>query len=139
MSRPAAALHNQVRAFAGWPGTTAAFELRAPGAADDGASSGGSSPAEQLELKIVRTRVAPAEAWKGGAAGSSGELRHVACSREGIFIRCGDGSVLEVLELQAPGKKVMAARDFANGLRGRELVWVESPAAVAAAAPVAAA
>jgi hypothetical protein len=30
---------------------------------------------------------------------------------------------LQVLELQAPGKRVMAARDFANGLKGRTLLW----------------
>jgi glycerol-3-phosphate responsive antiterminator len=28
-----------------------------------------------------------------------------------------------VLELQAPGKRVMAAKDFLNGLKGRTLVW----------------
>ena len=30
---------------------------------------------------------------------------------------------LQVLEVQAPGKRVMAARDFANGLKGRTLLW----------------
>lgn len=29
----------------------------------------------------------------------------------------------QVLELQAPGKRVMAARDFLNGMKGRTLVW----------------
>ena len=57
----------------------------------------------------------------------------MACSRDGMFVHCGDGSVLELLEVQAPGKKVVAARDFANGLRGRELAWL--PARAPAAAP----
>ena len=39
----------------------------------------------------------------------------------------------QVLELQAPGKRVMAAKDFVNGLKGRTLVWqpVQQPARVA--------
>jgi methionyl-tRNA formyltransferase len=36
-----------------------------------------------------------------------------------LRVVCGDGSVLGVLELQPPGKKVMAARDFLNGLAFR--------------------
>jgi len=31
--------------------------------------------------------------------------------------------LLQVLELQAPGKRAMAARDFVNGLKGRTLLW----------------
>lgn len=40
----------------------------------------------------------------------------------------------QVLELQAPGKRAMAARDFVNGLKGRSLVWqpLQAPAGVAA-------
>lgn len=39
----------------------------------------------------------------------------------------------QVLELQAPGKRVMAARDFVNGLKGRSLVW--QPVQAAAGMP----
>ncbi len=134
-SRPAQALHDQVRAFAGWPGTSATFAVQAPDAEASGAgSSSGNgssgSSGEQMELKIVRTRVAPQSAWKGGSSG-----RQVAVGREGMFIRCAEGSVLEVLEVQAPSKKVMTARDLANGLNGRVLAWQElqQPAPVAAA------
>lgn len=41
----------------------------------------------------------------------------------------------QVLELQAPGKRVMAARDFVNGLKGRTLSWqpAQQPQPAAAA------
>lgn len=40
----------------------------------------------------------------------------------------------QVLEVQAPGKRVMAARDFVNGLKGRTLLWqpLAQPAAAGA-------
>lgn len=39
----------------------------------------------------------------------------VAAGKEGIDIACGDGQVLRVLELQAPGKKKMSAADYLRG------------------------
>lgn len=46
-------------------------------------------------------------------------------AQEGSFcVRCGDGSVLALLELQPVGKKVMKAKNFFNGLRGRTLSYV---------------
>lgn len=32
-------------------------------------------------------------------------------------VRCGDGSVLKLLKLQRPGKKILSAKDLLNGLR----------------------
>ena len=40
-----------------------------------------------------------------------------------LSVVCGDGSVLGVLELQPSGKKVMDAKSFINGTRGRTLQW----------------
>ena len=37
---------------------------------------------------------------------------------------CGDGSRLAIEELQPVGKKVMRAKNFFNGLRGRKLRYV---------------
>jgi methionyl-tRNA formyltransferase len=34
---------------------------------------------------------------------------------------CGDGSVLEVLQLQPPTKKAMEPKAFFNGLAGKQL------------------
>ncbi len=39
----------------------------------------------------------------------------VAAGKEGIDIACGDGKVLRILELQAPGKKKMSAADYLRG------------------------
>lgn len=39
----------------------------------------------------------------------------VSAGKEGIDIACGDGQVLRVLELQAPGKKKMSAADYLRG------------------------
>lgn len=39
----------------------------------------------------------------------------VSAGEEGIDIACGDGQVLRVLELQAPGKKRMSAGDYLRG------------------------
>ncbi len=46
-----------------------------------------------------------------------------------LRVVCGDGSVLGITELQPPGKKVQAARDFLNGLRGQYAIrWTVPPA-----------
>ena len=46
-----------------------------------------------------------------------------------LRVVCGDGSVLGITELQPPGKRVQAVRDFVNGLRGQYAVrWTVPPA-----------
>ena len=87
----AQACHNKVRGFAGWPGTFATF--RQSGGGGGGGSSSSSSDsgdAADMELKVVRTTLAEPSAWRGG------DEREVAATKEGLFIRCGDGSVLQV-------------------------------------------
>ncbi|XP_051141512.1 uncharacterized protein LOC127258628 [Andrographis paniculata] len=101
----AAVIHNKVRAFAGWPGT------RVKVAAVDPESS----MQKTIELKIITTKVNndpdPHISETDGAFLSKGSL---------IF-PCGSGTYLEVLEVQLPGKKVVDAAAFWNGLRGRRL------------------
>jgi methionyl-tRNA formyltransferase len=38
-------------------------------------------------------------------------------SEMGIRVQCGEGTVLELLEVQMPGKKKISGREFANGVR----------------------
>jgi len=38
-------------------------------------------------------------------------------TERGIKVMCGEGSVLEILDVQPPGKRRMSARDYANGAR----------------------
>ena len=76
-SKPAWALHNQVRGLSPWPGAVMEFEGR--------------------PLKIHRARV----------TGEGGPMR----------IPCGDGQYLELLAVQAEGRKAMPADEFLRGTR----------------------
>lgn len=106
-------IHNKVRGFAGWPGTWAWFELLEEGGKEEG---------ELVRLKIVTTRVVEVE---GGVGGRGVEL--VGGKGGGLRVVCGDGSALDLLEVQPPGKKVMDSKSYANGLRGRRLRWKPMP------------
>lgn len=94
--------HNKVRAFAEWPGAKCKFQTR---------SSDGQI--KTLELKIITTRV-------GGSVENSDGL--VKLIGDALVVPCGDNTTLEILELQPPGKKVMRAKDFCNGLRGQQIL-----------------
>lgn len=43
-----------------------------------------------------------------------------------FYISCGGGGLLALEEVQPAGKKVMKAKNFFNGLRGRKLMYVRS-------------
>ena len=65
-------------------------------------------------LKLVRATVdAAAQASSGPAGAIQGAGKGVG---EGL-VACGVGTLLRLLEVQAPGKRVQAWRDFANGAR----------------------
>lgn len=87
-SQPALVCHNKVRGFAGWPSTFATFRQQAAGSTASGSS--GSNAEELVELKLVRTRVAEPAAWQGSSE------QEVTATKDGLFIRCTDGSVLQV-------------------------------------------
>ena len=140
----AANVHNKCRAFAGWPGVWSLFDMgggkgqeAAAGAEDDeGGAGAGAAAAEKV--KLITTRVLPAgEASElpfagdsalagGGEAGGPDVCRAVVVDAKAgrLFVACGGGGVLELLEVQPPGKRRMDARSFANGLRGEPLRWV---------------
>lgn len=95
-------LHNKVRAFAGWPGTRARIQV-----------VDYSGNPVTLEIKIVTSR--PAE-----NLGIQTDGKKIFVSDGALFVPCAGKSWLEVLELQLPGKKVMTALDFWNGLQGKK-------------------
>jgi len=66
-------------------------------------------------VKVVTTRVSPQ---------IKAARFEIFLEADGLELVCQDGSVLNILELQAPGKRVMTARDFWNGLRTKSLRWV---------------
>lgn len=98
-------LHNKVRAFAGWPGTRAKVVV-----ADDK-----SGCHNILEFKIITTRV--------GINYSSQETQadEICFVKDALVFPCGGRTALEVLEVQLPGKKVVSAGAFWNGMQGKRL------------------
>jgi len=90
-------LHNKVRAFAGWPGTKLSISLNE----------------DVIEMKVIKTKVS-----KNTLNLKIGELFF---TPQSLCLGCGNNSVLEVLEMQLPGKKPVTAKDFQNGIRNQEL------------------
>lgn len=102
----AAIVHNKVRAFAGWPGTWGDFVV----------TDKTSGKEEAVRLKVIKSRVLRAE------GGMCLGVHDVTLTKDGYLkIICDDGSVLGVASVQPPGKKVMSAVAFWNGLRGKSL------------------
>jgi methionyl-tRNA formyltransferase len=88
---PALAIHNRVRGLLPWPGAFTRFRGQT--------------------LHIWKSQV------KDAAAGQPGRVRRVGKS---LQVVCGDGSALELLELQLEGKKRIGGEAFANGQRLKE-------------------
>lgn len=101
----ASVLHNKVRAFAGWPGTRAKLLV-----VDDKTSN-----IDLLELKIITTRISSNNNIPRNEADAISFIKNA------LIFPCGGCTELEVLEVQLPGKKVMGAAAFWNGLRGKKL------------------
>ena len=87
-TRSAQALHDQVRGLLPWP--CAVTEL------------------DCVRCKVLKTAVAGEGTHK--APGSV-----VQADKRGLKLACGEGTVLEILELQPDGKKPMAAAAFLQG------------------------
>lgn len=87
-TRTARQLHDQVRGLCPWPAATAVL---------DG-----------IRCKILRTAISGETTAK--AAGTV-----LQADKKGLRAACGDGGVLEILELQPDGKKAMAAPAFLLG------------------------
>lgn len=106
-------VHNKVRAFAGWPGTWSSFIV-------------GDNNEEELRLKIITTEVIQSKPDHSKVG-----LRDISIIKSGkkdiLGVTCGDGSVLGITEVQPQSKKVMAVKDFLNGLRGKTLSWTIPP------------
>ncbi len=86
-NRDALSIHNQIRGLVPWPATT--FEL------------------EGKTFKAYASDVA------GDTVKEAGTL--LGSDKKGILFACGDGKILRITELQAPGKKRMLASAFLQG------------------------
>jgi methionyl-tRNA formyltransferase len=65
--------------------------------------------------------------------------RELRLSKDGkaLQLACGDGSVLELLEVTLPGKKPVGAKAYWNGCKDGGSRWLTSADAEAALAPAA--
>ncbi len=93
--RPAHEIHNQIRALNPWPAAHTKFR-------DQKLKIWRSLPEDLPEDR--HQRQAPPGTFLG-------------LSDNGIRVQCGKGSVIELLELQLPGKGRISGRDFAIGRR----------------------
>jgi methionyl-tRNA formyltransferase len=91
--KTAMSIHNQVRALNPWPGAYTSFR-------GERLMIWGSLPENQSEHKNV----------PGTFLGTS---------EQGFRVQCGEGTVLDLLEVQVPAKKRVTGREFANGIRLR--------------------
>ena len=85
-------IHNQIRGMNPWPVACAGFR--------------------KAHLRIWRSLPAAGSTVSGMAPGT-----FLGPSRAGIYVQCGEGTVLEVLEVQLPAKGKVTGREFANGAR----------------------
>ena len=99
-ARPAGQIERQVRAFNPWP----VAETRLDGA----------------QLRIYSARTSPIPGEDGAKSAEPGTILRV--GDDFFAVRCGEG-VLEVTQVQQPGRKPVGARDFshARALQGRRL------------------
>jgi methionyl-tRNA formyltransferase len=90
-SRPASAIHNQVRGLQPWPGAYTTF------------------------------RGQPLNVWKAGVGDRGLGIGEAGCIRtlRPLVVQCGEG-VLELWEVQLEGRRRIAASDFVNGQRVTE-------------------
>ena len=104
----ASEIHNKCRGYAIWPGIWTTLKV--------------GEEEEPKKVKIISTRLLES---------SSEKTQVVKELKEGkksiLKLVCEDGSVLGVTQLQIPGKNVVDAKSFINGLRGQSLSWTSPP------------
>ena len=86
-------IHNQIRGMNPWPVACAGFREDAS--------------AHLAQFACGRLDGSPE--WR--------REHSLAHSRDGIYVQCGEGTVLEILEVQLPAKGKVTGREFANGAR----------------------
>ena len=76
------------------------------------------SSESQLALKILSTRLSD-DKLPESRENETGQVQVV---KKRLFVHCGDGAALEVLQVQPAGKNAMAADAFVNGLSSGTLL-----------------
>jgi methionyl-tRNA formyltransferase len=88
---PANAIHNRIRGFKPWPGSVTRFR--------------------DNSCKVLTARVAPT---REGSSGSM-EAGTIVAGKGSLGAVCGDGGILELLEIQLPNRRPLSGADFVNG------------------------
>mmetsp|Transcript_4899 Transcript_4899/g.7449 ORF Transcript_4899/g.7449 Transcript_4899/m.7449 type:complete len:400 (-) Transcript_4899:68-1267(-) len=106
--------HNKVRGFSMWPGTFIYVQV------------GDDQDVEPVKMKIIKSRVLQLQEDEDGGE-LTDEIVLGPNKKDGLRVVCGDGSILELLEVQPVTRKAMDAKSFVNGLRGEVIRWVKMP------------
>jgi methionyl-tRNA formyltransferase len=118
-SQPAAVLHDKVRAFAGWPGAFATFQVSN--------AQQQQQQQQEMQVKIIESRlIRQEEASNLLQQAAPGQVVFLDQGKR-MLVLCGDGAALEVLQLQPPTKKAMQPKAFYNGLGGKQLSVQTAP------------
>jgi methionyl-tRNA formyltransferase len=104
----ARACHDRLRGFSMWPGVFIYVQV-----------GNDESVGEHFKLKLLETRVVPE------TQGPTDVLAKGPNKKDGLRLVCGDGSVLEILQLQPAGKKPMDSISFLNGYPNKTIRWVK--------------
>lgn len=113
--------HNKVRGFSMWPGTFLYFDI-----VDEESGSkdvDDDDDVEPTKVKIIKSKVL----HEAGSVEPTNVVELGPNKKSGLHLVCGDGSVLELLQVQPVTRKAMDAKSFVNGLRGKSLRWVQMP------------
>ena len=92
---PAGQIFNRVRGFVPWPGSYTSFR------------------GKRLHIHRARPHASP-------RAGDSPGPGLISASGDEVRVCCGEGTILQIEEVQMEGKKRMAAADFLHGRQPRE-------------------
>ena len=99
--------HNRLRGFSMWPQTFLWFQV-------------GDRP-DPIKVKVTQTRVVE------GTAEPTDVVELGPTKKSGLYVVCGDGSILELLQVQPVTRKAFPARDFQNGYPGETIRWIKTP------------
>jgi methionyl-tRNA formyltransferase len=71
----------------------------------------------QEPLRILSARALGATDWASLAEGVDHTIGLVSVQKNRVLVHCGQGTLLELKEVQPAGKKPMSAADWARGLQ----------------------
>lgn len=105
--------HNRLRGFSLWPQAFLWLQV-------------GDRP-EPIKVKVLQTRVVEDDDGTDLVRDPTDVVDVGPTKKSGLYVVCGDGSVLELLEVCPATRRPCRARDFYNGYRGEVIRWVRPP------------